>query len=624
MLSLLAGLLLLILVLALLLRLVRLPLILAYLLAGMLAGSQGLGWLQEGQQLSELAELGIVLLLFSLGLDFSVARIRALGRRVWLGGAAQVSLVVVMVLGLIALGGGEPGALFFVALAAAMSSTAVVMRELSRRKALKGRRAQSALAILLFQDLLAVPVLAWLSASGQQGPWYELLGLVLAQVLAFLVLALTIGWWLLPRVLAPLFRLESTELLLIAALGVVMGAAALAHGLGISSALGAFVAGLVLAGTPFKHQFDADIRPFRDLLMGLFLVVVGSQLDPAWLWSHLSWVLMALAALIAVKLLAGFLALRLVGEAPRDARDVALALCQLGELGLVILAVAELPAQWQQLGVSLAVLTMAMTPALVKIPYRHPRVEAEAGVGHDAQVLILGFGRVGQVLAQLLGEAKIPFLVVDLEPVRVAAAARKQIPILLGDARSADLLKQIGIRNMKLVVVTFGSAGEVNGLVPRLRSLAPTAEVLVRVPGQAQLKDPRLGGAQLVCDELEGLHAMAKLMLNQLPLEGDKRAILMTHLRDKTRGRAGARLWRAWLLAPRHGGCGHSLAELGLWHGEVRVQRLERQGGELARSPGLVLESGDLLIMEGPAAAVNRACERLRAGPELASQSQEE
>lgn len=503
----------------------HLPALLGFLATGLLAGPGGYGLIETSDNLHALAEFGVVFLLFTLGLEFSLPRLIALRSTVFGIGALQVLLCGGIVFALALLAGLTPVAAFVIAGGLAMSSTAIVSRELVSTAQLHSRHGQLAIGILLFQDIVAVAMLITLPVLA--GSHDESLGnqlfssLVLGTALFLFMLAA--GRWLLPRALEEAARTRSEELFMLAALLVALAAAWLTQALGLSMALGAFLAGMVLGESRFRHQIESDIRPFRDLLLGLFFISIGLLLDGQVLLANWLPILGLGLALVALKfvLIAGMT--RALGEAPDTALRTGLALAQGGEFFFALIALAAsgrlVPTDVASLLVAATVVSMAVTPVLLGrsegianvllrwLPGRRRNAVHDDLPLHSAcdplngHVVILGYGRVGQTLARFLRAEQLPFVALDTDVVRVREAERTGDTVYFGDPVRRDVLRAAGIERAALLVVSFDHLPTALRIVAHARELRADVPILVRTRDDSGLTELQAAGATEVVPE---------------------------------------------------------------------------------------------------------------------------
>ena len=516
-----------------LLRRIGLPAILAYLFTGVLSGPSGFNWFSQ-HQMQSVAELGVVLLMFTLGLEFSVPRLWAMRRTVFGLGSAQVlvtaitSLCVALVLG--------EGVIEAVVIgsAIALSSTAIVLKLLNERGWLRRRHGELSVSVLLFQDLAVVPLLILLPllASDSGGIVVsQILWALVKGILAFIAL-MAFGKWALPRLFDEVARSRSNELFVLSTLVVALITGAFTQWLGLSMALGAFMAGMLLGESQYKRQLEADIRPFRDLLMGLFFISIGMLLDFQLVMQFWWQILLILFAVVFGKALIVHGLLLIAGEPAKVATATAISLAQVGEFSFVVLALAVnyqlLEKEVSTILVMVAVLSMSLAPWLVRhsqdIAKRLHGAPKSAGVeipvsyGEDEAelVVILGYGRVGQTIARFLKTEAVPYRVLDLDPTRVSEAQRAGEPVFFGDGCKRSILKQIGVRQAKMVVLSFSEFRAIEEALPVCRQLAPNAKILVRTRDDVGLKElEEAGASQVIPETLEGSLMLVSQVLYQ-------------------------------------------------------------------------------------------------------------
>lgn len=517
-----------------LLRRAGLPAILAYLLTGVISGPSGFNWFSQ-HQMQSVAELGVVLLMFSLGLEFSLPRLWAMRRTVFGLGSAQVVITTLLATGISYMGSLTLVESIVVGSAIALSSTAIVLKLLNEQGWLRRRHGELSVSVLLFQDLAVVPLLILLPllASGGEVLSVKTIGYAMTEgVLAFVAL-MAFGKWGLPRLFDEVARSRSNELFMLSTLVVALLTGALTQWLGLSMALGAFMAGMLLGESQYKRQLEADIRPFRDLLMGLFFISIGMLLDFTLVFQFWWQILVLLVAVILGKALVIFGLLRAARESFRISVSTALSLAQVGEFSFVVLALAV---NYRLLDIALstklvmvAVLSMAVAPWLVRhsvdiaryLQGVRPKVEKlpaiEPNIEHENDlVLILGYGRVGQTIARFMKTEAVPFLVLDLDPTRVSEARKAGEPVYFGDVCKRSILKQAKIREAKLIVLTFSNGRILEEVLPLCRQLAPESKILVRTRDDTGMEELEAAGAsQVIPETLEGSLMLVSQVLYQ-------------------------------------------------------------------------------------------------------------
>jgi len=502
----------------------RIPALLAFLAIGAVVGPGGYSLVAAGDSLHAIAEFGVVFLLFTLGLEFSLPRLIALRSTVFGIGSLQVLLCGSLVFVVAWLAGLPPAASFVIAGGLALSSTAIVSRELVSSGELHSRHGQLAIGILLFQDIVAVLLLIALpTLAGDEA--FSLRSLTpLATGIALFLAMLAAGRWVLPLALEEAARTRSEELFMMAALLVALAAAWLTQQLGLSMALGAFLAGMMLGESRFRHQIESDIRPFRDLLLGLFFISIGLLLDLRLLLDHWLLIIGLGLVLVAVKfaLIAGMT--RALGETRETALRTGLALAQGGEFFFALLALAAresiVPAHTASLLIAVTVVSMSLTPLLLRrseaiagwmmarAPGKPEADEVDAAIPLHAacdslsgHVVILGYGRVGQTLARFLREEKIPFVALDTDVVRIQEAERAGDNVYFGDPVRADVLRAAGIERAALLVVSFDHVPAALRIVTHARQLRTDVPILVRTRDDTGLAELKAAGATEVVPE---------------------------------------------------------------------------------------------------------------------------
>ncbi len=525
----------------------HLPPILGYLFVGMIIGPGGLGFIPRLEDLSLLAEFGVVFLMFTIGLEFSLTRLLTMKRALLGLGGIQVLVCTAVALAAGIYFGLNPKTAFVAAGALALSSTAVVAKQLTEQHELHTIHGRLSISILLFQDLAAVLFLIIIPAmagSGDAPILMPILWALLKGVGVCIALALA-GLWLLRPLFHEVARAHSTELFMLAILLVALSAAWITHKLDLSMALGAFLAGLMLGETEFRHQVEIDIRPFRDVLLGLFFITIGALFDLSTFPKHWHWVLLLLAALIALKTLLIMGLTRLVSRVtPAKAFRTGLILAQGGEFGFVVLTVAInnklIDPEQSQIVVAALVLSIVVTPLLIRYnknianwifkpttaqpaedtnPYQ---LETHTAPLKD-HVIICGFGRVGQILTRFLEQENIPSIALDLDPVRISSSSLAGEHAFYGDARRAEVLAAAGLARARMVVISFADEPAALETLQHIRALRLDVPVFVRTRNDSNLKTFQEAGAtEVVPESLEASLMLASHLLLMLDVPASR------------------------------------------------------------------------------------------------------
>lgn len=622
-----------------LLRRLRIPALLAYLLTGIISGPAGFDWISQ-DSIHFIAELGVVLLMFTLGLEFSIPKLWALRRTVFGLGSMQVILcaLVVAVLSLALINDFRQTVV--IGFAVALSSTAIVLKLLGDNGQLAHRHGELAVGVLLFQDLAVVPLLIIipLLAEATPGNFLPALGIALLKGVAAFGVLLAVGKWMLPRLFDEVARARSNELFVLSALVVALLTGVITYWLGLSMALGAFLAGMMLGESQYRRQIEADIRPFRDLLMGLFFISIGMLLDVAHLLDFWWQILLLTLAVLLLKSGLIIMLLRLAGEDFRTASTTAATLAQMGEFSFVVISLGVnsqiLLPKWANLLVMAGVLSMAVTPLLIKLVARHyPLFSAKgmttapiAASPHQAEVLLLGFGRVGQVIGRFLKAEHIHYTALDTDPNRVSQGRAAGESLFFGDAFKQSILQQSGISEVRIIIITFNRHPHITQLIALCRELAPNSNILVRTRDDKQMSALKSAGAdQVIPEVLEGSLMMVSQVLHHsgVPLgkilrliESERRnhyPYLHGYFAAQQTDLSFEQLLALPLAAEAHA-VGKTVAEIPWEKLNVQLTSVRRNDGEFALRHDQALQLGDVLILQGVAKDLERAEQWLFSG----------
>ncbi|KAB2845357.1 MAG: potassium transporter [Burkholderiales bacterium] len=614
----------------------QLPPVLGYLLVGVAVGPHALAWVPDTHQTRYLAEFGVVFLMFSIGLEFSLPQLKAMRRSVFGLGAAQVLITLALGLGAcvalgydwrmgIALGG-----------ALAMSSTAIVSKMLAERMEIGTPHGRDAMGVLLFQDLAVVPLLIVVPALALP---VETLATNLAaaalKAVVALALILVFGQRLVREWFHLVARQRSGELFMLNILLITLGLAGLTEMAGLSLALGAFLAGMLIAETEFRYQVEEDIKPFRDVLLGLFFVTLGMLLDLSVVLANLGWVVVLLVLPVTFKALLVVGLARAFGANLGAALRTGFYLAQAGEFAFVILAQASglelVDAQVTQVVLAAMLLSMLTAPLLIQ--YADPlarKLTANDWLARAAElhqiavktmarqdhVIVCGFGRSGQNLGRLLEQQEIRYIALDADPQRVREAAAEGGSVVYGDAGRREALMAAGLTKARAVAVTYADVASALKVIHHVHSVRPDLPVIVRTRDDADLDRLLLAGAaEVVPEVLEGSLMLASHSLLLLGVPLNRVLKLIRAVREERYG-----LFRGFFhgssdaadaadnLQPRlhsvllpegAGAVDKRLADLGL-EGLVEVTGVRRRNARLGRPEAdFVFEPGDLVVLLG-------------------------
>ncbi len=481
--------------------------VLGYLIAGALIGPWGLRLVSETDGTHNLSELGVVLMLFVIGLELDPKRFLAMRGVVFGGGALQLAASG-LVLGLALYFAGLPwqGALIG-GLSLALSSTAIAMQQLAERNELSTPTGRASFGILLFQDIAAIPLIALIPFLGHvevpgANPLWMRVGLAAAAIAAVIV----VGRYLLRPVLRAIAKTELREVFTAFALLLVLGIAELMSLVGMSMALGAFLAGVLLAGSEFRHALEGDIEPFKGLLLGLFFISVGMTIDFGLLGSHPVEVVLLLAGFLALKIFSLWCVAQAI-EICRQRWLFAFLLSQGGEFAFVVFGTAReaslFTAEWEGLLTITVALSMATTPLLLLAHDRFICRQAEAErepdkITEEGPVIIAGFGRFGQIIGRLLLASDVHPVIVDHDPDQVESLRKFGFTVFYGDATRLDLLEAAGARKARLLVNAIDDVEQSLALVDRVRANFPSLEIISRARNVSHYFELKLRGVNIV------------------------------------------------------------------------------------------------------------------------------
>ncbi len=633
-------------------RVLRLPVMLGYLAVGILIGPYALAWIPDAPGTRHLAEFGVVFLMFSIGLEFSLTRLMGMKRTVFGLGGAQVVLTILLVMACALLFGLDWRAGLALGGVLAMSSTAIVSKMLVERAELNLPYGQQMMGVLLFQDLAVVPLLIIipaLAASNANLPATLLFATLKAAVV--LVLLLVVGQRAMRFWFDVVARQRSSELFVLNVLLITLGLAYLTELAGLSLALGAFVAGMLISETEYRYQVEEDIKPFRDVLLGLFFVTVGMQLDLGSVVANFGWIVMTLSALIIFK--AGMIAL-LARYFEGDwgvAWRSGIGLAQAGEFGFVLLTLTAgahlVPGETLQIILAAMLLSMLGAPFLIQhsevIARRFSTAEwtsramqlhqvAIKSMASNSHVIICGYGRSGNALANFLEQEQLDFIALDLDSRRVREAIVAGKRVVYGDAAKREVLMAAGLMRAKALVVSYQDKHSALMILRHVQELRPDLPVVVRTNDDTHVETLKAAGAaEVVAEVLEGSVMLASqtLLMAGVPLSRVIRHIQENRARRysmfsgffRTASNVGDQVER---LQPRFlsvflkadsAAVNKRLREMELAALNVEVNAVRRHGVQGAQpSDEMLLRAGDVLVLLGLPEALQQAEVRLHEG----------
>lgn len=634
-------------------RTFRLPAMLAYFLVGLVLGPHTFGLLPDTEATHEFAEFGIVFLMFSIGLEFSLPQLYAMRKKVLGLGGAQVVFTLAIVMGIAKFAGLDWPAAFVVGAALAMSSTAIVSKILAERLDLNSRHGRLSIGVLLFQDIAVVPVLVLIPALGIAGAnLTDVLGLAMLKATAMLLFLFTIGKWL----INPWFNLvasqRSRELFVMNVLMVTLLLAFATKLAGLSYALGAFIAGMLISETKFRYQVESDISAFRDILLGLFFISVGMLLNIQQISSNIGLVLLILVSFILFKAAIVALVVKLVKYEAGVAIRTGLILAQAGEFSFVILALGVeqklISGQALQVILAASLLSMVIAPFLIQYNGRIARKMVLSYTRNSGQVvqdiddvgkhlhnhvIICGYGRSGQYLGRFLKEEHIPFIALDIDPARVLEAAAAGDNVMFGDAARRVVLEAAGGARAKALVISYADNRAAMKILHIVQENYPQLPVIVRTVDDSNMEALRAAGAAEVVPEiLEGSLMLAShaLMLMGVPLNRVVKRIRLfreeryklfrgyfhgiSDAEDEALEKQQVRL-HSVIVSPGSFSIGRCLADMHLENFDVEVKSIRRPNSNgMVPTDESLLAEGDVIVLLGHPTGLTNAQNALLIG----------
>ncbi|MBR7001733.1 MAG: cation:proton antiporter [Neisseriaceae bacterium] len=516
-------------------RRLHIPTMLGYLIVGFIAGPGVLHIISQTEATDFVGEIGIVFLMFSIGLEFSLPKLRAMKSLVFGLGSMQVIFTMLLIIGI----GLILRMPFLVALALAgamtVSSTAIVSKMMASRGELGSHHGQMVMGVLLMQDIAVVPLMILMhTLAGDTSTLWEDLGFALLKMAVVLFVLLYLGEKLMQPWFNLVAKLEQSEVFMLNVLLVTLGVAYLTELAGLSLALGAFVAGMLIAETQYRFQVEDDIRPFRDTLLGFFFITVGMKLDTAVLFDNYIQILSFLAVLIVLKAFVVYLVSRMGQHKRKDSFQAALYLAQGGEFGFVLLALALkdhlIAIDFVQIGTAAILLSMLIAPILIGVtPWIANKIFRQSwdekavdlhqmlveNMSKSDHVIIIGFGRTGQTVGRMLKAESINYYALDNNAERVQAARLAGEPIAFGDAKRKDILLAAGLKRARMVILTSHLFKENEHILSVIMAESPTLPVIVRSNSDdnARILGEK-GASGVISDEQEtGLVLASEVML---------------------------------------------------------------------------------------------------------------
>ncbi|HOW59215.1 MAG TPA: cation:proton antiporter [Candidatus Omnitrophota bacterium] len=522
----------------------RLPAILGFLLTGVLIGPHGFRILSDPEHIRSLAEMGVVLLMLTIGLEFSFERLRGMQNIAIWGGTMQilVSIGLSLIFGWWCGWGFYEG--FFLGAVIALSSTAIVLKYLMDRGEIDTPHGRISISILIFQDLAVVPIMIFLSVFGQSIESIEI-ALIFAflKTLLLLLSAFVFSRFLLPQLLYRVAVIRSREIFFLFSVVVCLGMTWLSSALGLSMAIGALLAGFMFANTGFSHQLIGDIIPFRHLFVSIFFVSIGLLFDIGFFFQHIELVFLTVSFVLFINFVIMTIIIMAFGFPPRVAMMTGVILSQIGEFSFLLIEMARssghINLELYQVLLSTAFLTMLLTPLLFAsiplmlkilgrfvifgVPPKNWTREDRSLSSLTGHVILCGFGPTGRDLANAFITEKIPFVIIEMNPLKVREAKKLHMKVIYGDAANREVMKRVGISRAKAVVVSFPDTLSMSQIIRVVQDLNPEVILAVRTRYENQTAPLyELGADMVVMEEWEASHELNRVVLEQLGVPAER------------------------------------------------------------------------------------------------------
>lgn len=510
-----------------LLHKLKVPTVVGFLVAGIVIGPFGVGLVEDSHMVEILAEIGVILLLFTVGIEFSMTRLLRMRKAVVLGGGIQVAFTIgLTALAAYAVSGLLQRSIFFGFLTA-LSSTAIVLKMLAEKGETDSPHGRIMVGILIFQDLCVVPLMLFTPVLSGEGISAAEMAETVGKAVAIITIVLLSARWIVPGLLHRVVHTRSRELFIITLMLMCFGIALVTYEFGLSLALGAFLAGLIMSESEYSHQATSDILPFKEGFIGMFFVSVGMLLDTRYILSHFWTVTIAVLFIFGLKIFTGTMAAYGAGTPLKTSIHAGLGLSQIGEFSFVVALAGQsagiVSEDFYQVFIASSVVTMITTPFILKgapaaaewiTSQRFVRggaariktagVEQNARKGVEDHVIIVGFGLNGKNLARVLKEAEIPYVVLEMNSDTVRNMRKKGEPMYYGDGTSSEILRNLGVEHARVLVVAISDPASTRRIVSIARHQNPGIHIIVRTRYLAEVDDLlALGATEVIPEEFE-------------------------------------------------------------------------------------------------------------------------
>jgi CPA2 family monovalent cation:H+ antiporter-2 len=632
-----------------LLHRLRVPSLVGFIAAGCLIGPYGLGFIEDVRAIEILADIGVILLLFVVGIEFSMKTLRRRKKTVVLAGGGQIALTIAISAALAYPYAKTLNSAVFFGFLIALSSTAIVLKMLLERGEMDTPHGRAMVGILIFQDLCVVPLMLFTPALAGEGVDILNIALTFLKAAAIIATVLLAAKWVVPVVLHQIVHTRSKELFLMTVILMCLGIALLTSTFGLSLALGAFLAGLVISESEYAMEATAEILPFKDSFMGLFFVSIGMLMDTSYISENWLKVAVAVLVIFGIKAVSTTASLLAVKTPPRTSVHSGLGLAQIGEFSFVLAAVGRaaglMPDDYFHLFLSASVITMAVTPFLIRAshpvslwvtsaaPFRRlgrmMKEEAHLPGRRSDHVIIVGFGLNGRNLARTLRETGIPYVVLEFNSDTVREEKKRGEPIHFGDGTSTEILHKLGIERARLLVVAISDPASTRKIVAVARKANPSIFIVVRTRYLAEVEDlSSLGADEVIPEEFETSVEIFSRVLHHygIPkniitdhiesIRNDSYKVLRTQELPKKAFKERQALLseietETYLIKEGSSLAGHSLKEIQLRSKTGATAMAVQRGSVIHQNPdpNFVLKEKDIILLVGKKEDINRAIE---------------
>jgi monovalent cation:H+ antiporter-2, CPA2 family len=504
----------------------KIPSLIGFIVAGIIIGPHGIGLIKDIHFIQILAEIGVILLLFTIGIEFSMTKLFRIRKAVLGGGGAQVLLTIGISAALTYIAIGNINKSLFFGFLYALSSTAIVLKLLTERGEIDSPHGHTMVGILIFQDLCIVPLMLLIPSLSGDGIDIIDVGAKMGKAAVIIAVVVLSSKWIVPALLHQVVRTKSRELFLTTIILLCLGIALLTSRFGLSLALGAFLAGLIISESEYAHQALSDILPFKDSFMGLFFVSIGMLMDTGFVIDNWIRIAQVVALIYILKIITGTVSALLIGNSLRTSVLTGLGLAQIGEFSFVLAVAGKVSGliseEFYQIFLSSSVVTMIITPFMLnaapsasewiaarpflnKLSRKRKTTEGEGTPRrkHD-HVIIVGFGLNGRNLAKVLKEAEIPYVVLEMNSDTVGEKKKKGEPIYYGDGTSQEILHKMSIEKARLLVIAISDPVSTRRIVSIARHVNPKIYIIVRTRYLVEVDDLKsLGADEVIPEEFE-------------------------------------------------------------------------------------------------------------------------